>query len=568
MRSHLGARMARHVLVLALCVLALTTFPSSGLTQDAHPSSEAAESTACKLAEQLYSEGKFQQAAEKYTAALKVKSDFEPAQAGLARALKASGNTDEALKTITAAVNARPNSALLLHTLGDIQFRRGDMGEAEQAYRTALQIDPKDVGAYVGLAHLYRAFSLYGHAYAATKRAHELDPKDPEVQLLWLDTLPRAERLPAIKSYLAGPHAGTPSQRAELGEYVQYLEKTKDMPASCTPVIARERADIKLETVHELGPVDAPHIFGYGLEVKLNDHTQLLQLDTGASGILISRKTAQHARLQRISDISLGGIGDKGEKSGYLAIADRVKIGDLEFRNCLVTVSDKGIAEESDGLVGSDIFASYLVDIDIPQKLIRLAPLPQRPGDPQPVLTLDSDSGVENTPGYEALNGTGPAKPPQDRYVAPEMSGWTPFFRFGHMVLVPTRLNNSPPLLFLVDTGAFRNTISTKAARATAKVQVNTRLEVEGVSGKVEDVYRTENVTLGFGRFQQPNMNAVTIDLSHISDDVGTEISGMLGFDLLRILEIKIDYRDGLVDFLYRDRHGVTHSDGAGTVSR
>jgi len=44
-----------------------------------------------------------------------------------------------------------------------------------------------------------------------------------------------------------------------------------------------------------------------------------------------------------------------------------------------------------------------------------------------------------------------------------------------------------------------------------------------------------------------------------MSASVGTEISGILGFDLLSILDIKIDYRDGLVDFIYRDRHGVDH---------
>ena len=33
--------------------------------------------------------------------------------------------------------------------------------------------------------------------------------------------------------------------------------------------------------------------------------------------------------------------------------------------------------------------------------------------------------------------------------------------------------------------------------------------------------------------------------------NAGTEISGTLGFALLRLLKIKIDYRDGLVDFDY-----------------
>ena len=36
---------------------------------------------------------------------------------------------------------------------------------------------------------------------------------------------------------------------------------------------------------------------------------------------------------------------------------------------------------------------------------------------------------------------------------------------------------------------------------------------------------------------------------------VGTQVSGVLGFNMLRILQIKIDYRDGLVDFLFDPKH-------------
>ena len=32
-----------------------------------------------------------------------------------------------------------------------------------------------------------------------------------------------------------------------------------------------------------------------------------------------------------------------------------------------------------DGLVGADVFASYLIDIDIPDQKLRLSPLPPRP---------------------------------------------------------------------------------------------------------------------------------------------------------------------------------------------
>jgi hypothetical protein len=39
-------------------------------------------------------------------------------------------------------------------------------------------------------------------------------------------------------------------------------------------------------------------------------------------------------------------------------------------------------------------------------------------------------------------------------------------------------------------------------------------------------------------------------DMRSLSDSCGTEISGILGVGVLRHLEMKIDYRDGLVDFV------------------
>jgi hypothetical protein len=53
---------------------------------------------------------------------------------------------------------------------------------------------------------------------------------------------------------------------------------------------------------------------------------------------------------------------------------------------------------------------------------------------------------------------------------------------------------------------------------------------------------------------RQNNEDTVSFDIKRISDAIGTEVSGMLGFATLAMLEIKIDYRDGLVDFIYNQR--------------
>jgi hypothetical protein len=41
-------------------------------------------------------------------------------------------------------------------------------------------------------------------------------------------------------------------------------------------------------------------------------------------------------------------------------------------------------------------------------------------------------------------------------------------------------------------------------------------------------------------------------DLTQLSDHAGTEISGVLGFFTIHRLEVRIDYRDGIVDFIYK----------------
>jgi tetratricopeptide (TPR) repeat protein len=562
--------MTRHFVKLTL-VLALIAVNPLTPAQESKPAPDTAGLAEVTLGDQLLALGKYDDAIAKYQSALKASSNLESAQAGLALALLHSGKSEAALQTVTAALNAHSDSARLICVLGRIKFRRGDMGEAENAFQTVLQIDPKNVNAYVGLARLYRSISMYAHSYAALKRAHDLDPANPEVQLMWLQTLPLKERLPVLQKYLAGPH----SRSSSLEQYQEYLEKIKnDPPHSCKLVNAAESADIKMEYVHTLseqwadgtlGPMltsNFSHIEGVGLDVKLNNHSNLLLLDTGASGIMVYRKAANRAGLKRISDIRFGGIGDEGEQTGYLAIADHVKIGTLEFQDCVVTVSDKNVISENDavGLIGADVFASFLLDVGIQQKRLRLSPLPRRPGEEKPVLALSSgDESDDLFPQQsDAAFDSNQTYHPRDRYIAPDMTNWTQVFRFDHMLLVPTRLNGSAPKLFLMDTGAFATMLSTRAAKEASKVE-SSAMRVKGASGEVSDVLRSENVDLAFSRFHQQNVNAVTFDLSRISQSAGTEISGLLGMNLLGMLDIRIDYRDGLVDFVYIDRHGVSH---------
>jgi hypothetical protein len=134
------------------------------------------------------------------------------------------------------------------------------------------------------------------------------------------------------------------------------------------------------------------------------------------------------------------------------------------------------------------------------------------------------------------------------------MKGYTPIFIFGHGLAIPTSVNSSPPRLFLIDTGAFDNQLSLAEAKEVTKVSTEYDAEVRGLSGKVKTVYSASNATIQFSNIRQQREDLITIDLANVSDSFGTEISGVLGFAMLWMLDMKIDYRDGLVSFTAESR--------------
>jgi hypothetical protein len=63
---------------------------------------------------------------------------------------------------------------------------------------------------------------------------------------------------------------------------------------------------------------------------------------------------------------------------------------------------------------------------------------------------------------------------------------------------------------------------------------------IKGLSGSVKKVYRADVAVLTFGNFKQENQDVVSFDMTPLSDDIGTQISGILGFNTLYLLEMGI----------------------------
>jgi tetratricopeptide (TPR) repeat protein len=502
----------------------------------------------------LYRQGQFDAAIQKYQQFLTEKPNSAEAYAGLTRAYLKQKNVQLANETISKGVQVADGPAVRI-ALGEVYFRQGKIPEAELEWVNAINSGHLDARAYLGLVRVDKAMSLYKKAKDKIDKAHELDPNDPDIQRYWIETLSRRERIKNLEDYLANVKNDDAKTRQNIQHYLDYLKARQQGPQRSCKLMGNVTS-----TQTNLVPLarDPVHMRGVGLGVSVNGTKANLLLDTGASGIVIDRGIAEKSGLRKLSETSVWGIGDKGANAGWIGLADSIKIGELEFQNCPVTVMDKRSVADQDGLIGADVFSNFLVDIDIPGRKLRLSGLPKRPGDANQAIKLKTDKNdaeSEQAENSDAGAGSKPAPPPAvgpfDAYVCPEMNSYTKVLRFGHQLLIPTKIGDAPSKLFMIDTGGFANTIDPAAAREVTKVHGDAYMKVKGVSGAVKNVYSADKAVLIFGNLRQENQDIVSFDMTQISDGVGTEISGALGFTTLYLLDIKIDYRDGLVNLSY-----------------
>jgi tetratricopeptide (TPR) repeat protein len=529
--------MRRVYAVLLFLCLARVGGMSSALAQSADseatpaPAPDAMPSLAD--AQRLYRTGKFDAATKEYEA-LSAGPDASFAYVGLARLDLKQKRPADAYAAATKAVELAPHSPDAQVALGEVDYRQGKIPEAEAQFVDVINSQANNARAFLGLARVSNAASLYRRGKEMIDRAHSLDPADPDIRRYWLATLSVSDRIQALQDILAHYPNDDDAGRAALNRQLSLLFQTP--PGGVHQCRMTSKISSTQTNLREL-LIDANHLRGYGLDVKLNGVSSHLLLDTGAGGILIDRKIAEKAGIKQIVQTSIRGVGDQGPAPGYIGTADSIQIGDLEFDDCNVQVIERNSAVGEDGLIGGDVFGHFLVDIDLPNGKFRLSELPPRPNEPTPPASLEADPNAVSRF--------------HDRYVAPEMQSYSRVFRFGHLLLIPTKLNDSVSKLFLIDTGGLTNTISPDAAREVTKISSDAQTQVKGLSGGVKDVFRGNELTLTFGNLRQKNLDIIAFDTKPQSDAVGTEISGTLGFTVLRMLDMKVDYRDGLVSFTF-----------------
>ncbi len=350
-------------------------------------------------AEKAMIERDFARAEQNYITTIKDRPADPSPIAGLIRAELGEGRLDDALALARKALAEHPKDAIIEDALGEVAFRRGEPEQAIAAFGAAMHFNP-----CVPRVHfdLFRYLELAGMAGTARKQlelAHSLGPEDPEIDRAWkaanAPPLTPEQDIARLRQQMDAPDA-TPEAKAGAAEAIRAIEVKQR--GDCQPVSEVTSTTLKMVDISD-GPARQ---YAVGLDVLMNGKRKRLEIDTGSSGVTISRGSAISAGLVPEAEIKTRDIGDRGTANAFVTHVDSLRIGGMEFRNCIVHVFEKRSTLQVDGLIGADVFRNYLVTLDTPSSELRLSPLPSRPNENSKTKSLatsgDSDTADASRP--------------------------------------------------------------------------------------------------------------------------------------------------------------------------
>lgn len=394
----------------------------------------------------------------------------------------------------------QPKTAETVALHGEIDFRKGNFADAEMSYRDALKMDPKNARAHFGLGKLDMAKVKPKAALQEINQAIALDPKEPIYRL--------------YASEAAGMDKKNDEQRRHLEEYLKLDPKDEDRVTE---------AKAGLEMLKAFGNEDTGVVHAPDKPAPIHFHKMLnlifaeimiegkgpynFAIDTGATQTVISEKLATSLGLQPITSTVVFGIGGAGKVDTKIYKVKELSAGDIKVSNVPVgTFDDPLISQIADGILGTSIFSDFIITVDYPNGQMELARK-------RPAIAAGTETA--------------------------------PIWFFSNLLLMPMDVNGKHGN-FIVDTGAVTTVISHSMA-AQLGINENTPgakvdLGIAGVGGFEGVVLKIPNVTFKTQKNTEVFPQVVAIDLKQISKMIGTEVSGVIGFDFLSDYKLTLDY--------------------------
>jgi hypothetical protein len=397
----------------------------------------------------------------------------------------------------------QPRTAQSVAFRGEIEFRQGHFAQADTLYREALKMDSRNARAHFGLGKLALAKVKTKEAIEELRRAADLDPKVPIYHFYASDAWGIDKKYAEQRKHLEDYLRLKPNDEDRVREAKAGLEMltafgseeigTIDAPANLDPIRFRTSLNLIFTnvTINGKGPYD-------------------FVIDTGATQTVVSEKLAMETGLQQVTSTFVFGIGGTGKVETKLYKMKEIALGAVKVRNTPVgTFNDPLISQIADGILATSIFSDFVVNIDYTTSQLSL--LRKRPSVPA---------------GTEVL----------------------PIWFFSNLLLVPLEVNGKRGN-FIVDTGAVTTVLSHNMAAQlgvdakTPGARIN--MGIAGVGGFEGVVLKVPNVTFKTPKNTEVFDQVVAIDLKQISKTIGTEVSGIVGYDFFSDYKMTLDYHAG-----------------------
>ncbi len=138
------------------------------------------------------------------------------------------------------------------------------------------------------------------------------------------------------------------------------------------------------------------------------------------------------------------------------------------------------------------------------------------------------------------------------------------------LIFVNVKLDNEGPFTFIIDTGAMASLIDKSLAERfsqKAKDEFRGMAVGFGEEKKLESedslkITRLNFKTIQIGELVHKDFKPFVMDISHISNAIGSSVDGVIGFDLLSSYKLFINYKNGEIIFAplpeYPETNGTT----------
>jgi hypothetical protein len=118
---------------------------------------------------------------------------------------------------------------------------------------------------------------------------------------------------------------------------------------------------------------------------------------------------------------------------------------------------------------------------------------------------------------------------------------------YNNLVVVPVIINNQLPLKFVIDTGVRTAILTEKVYSDILNLSYSRKYTLSGPGGqKLVDAYITTNVTLDMPGIHGEGHSLLVLDEDYLElkNSMGTEVHGILGYELFSRFVVKIDYEN------------------------